>query len=552
MAEGGNIAAVLCAQARKTSDEVALLETRGARLRSVTFAQLEGLSARTAAHLMRWGLKRGDAALVFVPMSVELYAALIALFRIGAIGVFLDPSAGKDHIERCLALYPPQAFIGTPKAHLLRLTCPALRRIPVQVVTGGWFPGTHTLMLRSRRADSVSPYVARPALQEQTHHGQNATQTIAPVAGDTPALITFTSGSTGQPKAAVRTHGFLLEQHRVLQRSLDLNEQDVVLSTLPVFVLCHLGSGVTSLLPDADLRRVGAINPLPVLDQIQRHQATVIEASPAFLECLLKANRPMRSIRKVFTGGAPVFARLLKAFQAQAPNAQLLAVYGSTEAEPICEIAYDRMSQQDLGAMRAGAGLLAGKPIEDIALRILQDRWGFPIGPFTSNEFMASCLPCGEIGEIVVSGAHVLQGYLRGQGDAETKFKVDGVIWHRTGDAGYLDEQGRVWLLGRCAARIQDQGGVLYPFAVECALSDYSGVCRSALVAHRGARVLVVERSPEAGVRAAHDLKAQLAWAGVDEVVFERVPVDKRHNAKVDYPALFELLDGVRRDASAG
>lgn len=530
MGEALNIAEVLCAQAQTHPDKPALIETRAGRSRSLTFAQLERDSARASLRLQQLGLRSGDAALVFVPMSIELYVALIALFRLGGVGVFLDPSAGKAHIERCLSLYPPRGFVGTPKAHLLRLTCLPLRRIPVQCVTRGWMPGARSLTLGSRTQ-------APPMMS---------------VVEDTPALITFTSGSTGQPKAAVRTHGFLLEQHRVLQRSLGFDAPDVVLSTLPVFVLSHLGCGVTSLLPRADLRRVGAIKPKPVLDQIERHQATAIEASPAFLECLLKANQPMRSIRRVFTGGAPVFPRLLKEFHKLAPRAQLIAVYGSTEAEPIAEIAYAQMSQEDLQAMRGGAGLLAGKPIDDIALRILPDRWGSPIEPLTQGEFAASCLPSAQIGEIVVSGAHVLQGYLCGQGDAETKFKVDETIWHRTGDAGYLDEQGRLWLLGRCAARIQDQHGVIYPFAVECALSEDPGVRRSALARHRGARVLVLELSDGAHRKDALELKAQLGWAHLDEVVFEKIPVDKRHNAKVDYPALFALLDEVRRDATAG
>ena len=530
MVEMLNIAEVLCAQAQTHPDKPALIETRAGRPRSLTFAQLERDSARTGSRLKQLGLQRGDAVLVFVPMSIELYVALIALFRLGLVGVFLDPSAGKAHIERCLNLYPPRGFIGTPKAHLLRLTCPALRRIPIQCVTRGWMPGAHSLELRDR----LQPPDA-----------------IAPVSGETPALITFTSGSTGQPKAAVRTHSLLLEQHRVLQRSLGFDAQDVVLSTLPVFVLSHLGCGVTSLLPRADLRRVGSINPKPVLEQIEAHQATAIEASPAFLECLLQASQPMRSIRRVFTGGAPVFPHLLKDFHELAPCARLIAVYGSTEAEPIAEIAYDEMSQKDLQAMRSGAGLLAGEPIEDIALRILPERWGSPIEPLTQGEFAASCLPSGDFGEIVVSGAHVLQGYLHGQGDAETKFKVDGMTWHRTGDAGYLDEQGRLWLLGRCAARIQDQHGVIYPFAVECALCEDPRVRRSALVRHRGARVLVLE-SKGANTTDAQELEAQLGWAHLDEVVFEKIPVDKRHNAKVDYPALYALLDEVRGDATAG
>jgi acyl-CoA synthetase (AMP-forming)/AMP-acid ligase II len=143
----------------------------------------------------------------------------------------------------------------------------------------------------------------------------------------------------------------------------------------------------------------------------------------------------------------------------------------------------------------------------------------------------------------VVSGDHVLPGYLHGQGDEETKFKVNGIIWHRTGDAGYLDGQGRVWLLGRCAARLEDNHGILYPFAAECVIYQNPDVRRAALVSHEGRRIMAVEfHGPAASPELAW-FKEATAWASVDEVwVCRHIPVDKRHNAKIDYRALRQLL----------
>jgi acyl-CoA synthetase (AMP-forming)/AMP-acid ligase II len=141
-------------------------------------------------------------------------------------------------------------------------------------------------------------------------------------------------------------------------------------------------------------------------------------------------------------------------------------------------------------------------------------------------------------GEIVVAGDHVLPGYLNGQGDAETKFRVDGRVWHRTGDAGRLDARGRVWLLGRCVARIDDARGTLYPFGAECAATATPGVARAALVAINGHRVLVVEPAPLSPAPDLKQMKERLAWAAIDDVWSMPIPVDGRHNAKVDYPAL--------------
>src|SRR5262249_35984235 len=135
-------------------------------------------------------------------------------------------------------------------------------------------------------------------------------------------------------------------------------------------------------------------------------------------------------------------------------------------------------------------------------------------------------------------------GYLHGTGDEETKFRVDGAVWHRTGDAGYLDERGRLWLLGRCVARIHDDRGDLYPFAAETAVYQDERVRRAAMVAHHGRRVLAVEfYEGQRGVDLAAR-RAPLAWTQLDGVrVCRRIPVDKRHNAKIDYPSLYRLLE---------
>jgi acyl-CoA synthetase (AMP-forming)/AMP-acid ligase II len=193
--------------------------------------------------------------------------------------------------------------------------------------------------------------------------------------------------------------------------------------------------------------------------------------------------------------------------------------------------------------MLHGAGLLAGVPVSSIRLRVLPDRWGIPIGPWPGDVLERESLGAGGIGEIVVAGDHVLPGYLDGIGDGETKIRAGDRVWHRTGDAGYLDGRGRVWLLGRCAAKIRDDLGELYPFAVECAASELHGVKRTAFVLHEGKRTLVVEREDdEHRDPDERMLLDRLSWAHVARVLFARIPVDKRHNAKVDYPALGRML----------
>lgn len=520
-----NVAEVLREQAPACPDTPAIIDGRGTR-RVISFADLERASAQAAMFLRKQGLKAGDAVLVFQPMSQELYIALTALFRLGCIPMFLDPSAGKKHIEACCALFPPRALIASSKAHLLRLLSPSLRRIPLQINIGCPVPGA-TSWSRARQ---------HKALEE-----------ILDCEPGFPALLTFTSGSTGQPKAALRTHGFLLAQHQALADTLQLQHGTLDLTTLPIFLLSNLASGVTSLIPDVDLRRPGQIDGARLWAQIKEERPASIGASPALLERLTEysetCNQTLDSIEEVFTGGAPVFPHLLRRLQTMTPSACVTAVYGSTEAEPIAHIAFDEMTDEDIRTMQQGGGLLTGIPVDCIQLRILPDCWGQRIGPFTAAEFEAQCLITGQTGEIVVSGAHVLPGYLNGQGDEETKFEVDGARWHRTGDAGYLDEKGRLWLTGRCAARIVDAHGTLYPFAVECVALEHSGVRRAAMVQHQGQRILVVELHDQQADAQRESLRQSVTWAHIADIrVLRHIPVDKRHNAKIDYPALERVL----------
>jgi acyl-CoA synthetase (AMP-forming)/AMP-acid ligase II len=160
--------------------------------------------------------------------------------------------------------------------------------------------------------------------------------------------------------------------------------------------------------------------------------------------------------------------------------------------------------------MAEGGGLLAGKSIPEVRLEIRDS-------------------------EIEVEGPHVNRGYLDPAQNASTKRERDGLLWHRTGDAGRLDDRGRLWLLGRAEAAADG----LFPFAVETAALSWPGVRQAALLAGGGRARLVVAGE---GLDAAK-LRRRAAALGVPELVELRaIPLDKRHNSKTDYARLRELL----------
>lgn len=532
MSHDANIADALTESARRTPHRAAIITRRGRNRVVVTFADLERRVRAADAFLRGQGLEPGERVVLAVPMSVTLYEVLLGVARAGLVAVVPTPGMGRVQLGAAMAQAEPRALVGPARVHLLSLIVPGLRRVPLRLSTTWPLPG----------APSWRPDLPSTASSREPDDGG--------------ALVTFTSGSTGIPKGVLRTHAFLRAQHEALMESIELVEGEVDLTTLPVFMLANLGSGLTSVVPDGDLRRPGAMDPEPLLAQIREEGVSRTTASPALLERLadhcLRTGRLLDTLRKIFTGGAPVFPRLLEKLARVAPQARVFAVYGSTEAEPVARIGWHEMSDGDHAHIRSGQGLLAGRVEGRVRLAVMGSRWGEPVGPWSRAEFEQARLPAGEIGEIVVTGEHVLKGYLGGRGDSETKFRVDDATWHRTGDAGRQDEQGRLWLLGRCEARIErGRQAFLHPFAVEAAVSDVVGLRRSALLEQRGRTVLVIECDDDAAVmRVVERVRGELAWSGVDEVrTLGTIPVDARHNAKVDYPTLRRAVD--RRSAMA-
>ena len=526
-APNASIAARLAEIAARHPDRAAIIEGAGRKRRVLTFGALADRVARVAARLRGRGLEPGDAALLFVPMSIDLYTALLAVLHAGGTAVFLDAWAGAARLEAAVEAASPRAFIGSPRAHLLRLRSAGLRRIPINVVAGPW-----------------------PFRLDDSAHGHATSEPTEPAAfrrDDDPALVTFTTGSTGRPRAAARTHGFLWAQHTVLAHHLGLTGEDLDMATLPVFVLNNLATGATTVLPRFDPRRPADIDPGRILRQMRDEGVTTTAGSPAFYERLARHiegghdDGPI-PVRALFTGGAPVFPPLADRLQ-RATAGDVEVLYGSTEAEPIAAIP---AAELVAAAGEPGAeGVCAGRVVPELRLRLIRPVDGpVVLGPRGWAEWDA---PTGEAGEIVVTGPHVLAGYL-GDPEGERMAKIpDGDrVWHRTGDGGRLDDRGRLWLLGRVGQRVRREDGTWWSMAAEARAVGVAGVAHAAYLgvpagddAQRAVLCVEAAPSPELDGR----LRAALAPYPVDEIrVLPAIPRDPRHASKTDLARLRELL----------
>lgn len=515
-----NVASLFFDAAVRNPGGIALAGARGVL---VPFAELADRVERCAGGLARLGFGAGDRAVFMLPMSTDLYVGVLGCLAVGGVAVFVDPWVSLRRIAALAAAARARAFIGSPKSHLLRLLAPELRSIRITITTGA---------------------VARPFARHRLD-ALNGSVARAGVDADAPALITFTTGSSGAAKGVNRTHAILRAQHEVIREEFPARPDDVDLTTFPVFALSNLAAGITTVIPPVNLRRIADAPGARVLDALRRHQVTTMAASPPLFDVLASHLRSSGAtppaLRRITTGGAPVRDDQLERWRAVWPGTEIVVAYGSSEAEPVASIgAHERLSRSD-----AGQGYCVGRPVRAVRTRLI------PITKGPLSELVG--LPAGEsVGELAVSGPHVCRDYLGDQrAFAETKVRdASGDVWHRMGDTGYFDADGRFWLVGRVHSTIQRGRTMVHPQIVEQAARGHDdrirrvaavGVPDGAL----GERLVVVVESDTTDV--APTVRARLGaakLAPVDALVVTRkpLPVDPRHNSKVDYQRLRELL----------
>lgn len=514
-----NIVTHLHRQAGAHPQRPALIPPKGD---AVTFAELRDQVSRMSAAFRAAGLRPGDRVVVMIPMSVPLYATLLGLMQCGAVAVFVDPWVGMSRIAAFAAFAEPAGFAGSPAAHLLRLAHRELRTLRLTLTSGrrcGRFPAS--LTLAEARRFAPDPEIFQPDSPE------------------TPALITFTSGSSNTPKGANRTHAFLEAQYQALARSHPVNDSDVDLPLFPVFALRNLADGIPSVIPDVDFRRVGQASPPRILNQIRTHRVTTCTASPAFLQALVRSGADP-AFRRVLTGGAPVDNDTLRTWRTAWPHTQIEVVYGSTEAEPVASVSLEERLQ---AAPLTPGACLCGPPIPGLAARLIH----IQPQPVTFTSWNDLAPHPDDSGELVVSGGHVCRDYFRNP-DAvrECKFTDgQGRLWHRMGDTGRFDPQGRFWLTGRVHNACFRHGRPLLFQEMEARAAPlFPSVPRLAVVAWQDQLFLVLQsRAPRKPPVSLTQL--QEAGVPVDALYWHPrpLPLDPRHQSKVDTRRLQAWID---------
>jgi acyl-CoA synthetase (AMP-forming)/AMP-acid ligase II len=500
-----NIISLFIENAEKYPDKIALVYEG----ESLSYSELLKQVRETATGFALKGIRRGDKVMVLLPMSLALYRVTLALFYLGATAVFLDEWAGMKRLNECCKTVPCDALVGLWKLRFILWFISGLRGIRLK----------------------LNPDIKSAKTPLETAH----------VTPDDCALITFTTGSTGKPKAAVRTHQVLTEQFNALRDIIKPGPDEADMPSLPIILLINLAAGCTSVIPEFNARKPQTLNPGIVWRQMEETHVTRITASPYFIkriaEFILENHIPGSQIRKIGTGGAAVFPDDAALFRKAFPQAEIIIAYGSTEAEPISSITANEL----ISAAGSSYFLPAGKPHKKTEARIIRISDG-PITAPDKDAIEKLFLPPDEVGEIVVAGPHVLKEYYNSEeAFLRNKIVIDGKVWHRTGDAGCLDNNGNLFLAGRCQLIIDYNGRNIYPFLFENFCKSIEGVETGTIINKNKKLIACIQAKPDADKKTIEE-KLKVFNMPFTVIFLDKIPMDKRHFSKIDYHTLVEQL----------
>lgn len=517
--------------------------------RTVSWDDLAEKVDALAVGLSELGVSPGDRVSLLVQPGNDLTVILYACLRIGAVAVVADQGLGLKGMTRAVRSARPRWIIGaTPGLTVARsLNWPG-QRISLNVLSG--------------RQSKLLGTVASVERLLRSHSGRRP-ETLPYPSPEDPAAVLFTSGSTGPAKGVLYTHGRLGALVALLRQQFAVKPGSSLIAGFAPFALLGPAIGATSVTPDMSVTKPSTLTAVAVAEAALAGEATMFFGSPAALRNVVATaddltqhqRDALGGIYLVLSAGAPVHPVLLDQVQELFPEAEIHTPYGMTEGLLQADISREQVHE----AMTSGpAG--AGQP--GVCVGRAVDGVRFALAPLDSQGRAAEALVepaenVGTLGEIVVSAAHLKEGYDRlWHTDRQSRRDTyEGLIWHRTNDIGHFDAEGRLWIQGRLQHVITTPAGPVGPGAVETPVDALDEVARCAAVGVGpvGTQAVVVIAEPEGSAKELRTGRSPLARPEfartvreASEVpisavlVLEQLPTDIRHNSKIDRSRLAE------------
>jgi len=407
--------------------------------RKISFEELHSKVRSLAAGLVRWGLKQGDKAGIYLPNCPEFIESFLAVIYAGGVAMPINPAWKANELGSALEIAGARFLIFSQSQAQEIEKLEHGNRFPEKFVVIG--DDTH--------------------LEWTNYQGLFVNEEIQPYDGGDNQIATLvhTSGTTGRPKTVMLSHKNIMSNFSATAQFLKLRENDMILGVLPLYHVMGMAFTLAPLFSQAGVVLISDFIPKETMAAFMNYKITIFVSAP-FAYTILGSLpghpiAPVSSLRFAISGGAPLRQEMLERFE-QRFHLELLEGYGMSEAT--CVITMNPAG----GARKVGS---VGIPLPGMKIKVMSE----------SNEELKP----GEIGEIWVQGDSVMTAYL---GDPEaTKHAVkDG--WLHTGDLGYFDNDGYFYIEGRKKDLIIRGGENIYPREVEEVLVRHPGVAEAAVI----------------------------------------------------------------------
>ncbi len=466
--------------------------------RTTTWAELERRVSALAGALNRRGVGFGDRVLILMLNRTEFIESVLAATKLGAIAVPVNfrmtPAEIAFLVSDCDAEVIIAESVLAGVATAVRDLEPTLKTV---IVAGGVTD------------DGVLGY--DDLLAED---GEPAAPVDIP--NDSPALIMYTSGTTGRPKGAVLTHTNLAGQAMtfLFSNGSDINN-DVGFIGVPLFHIAGIGNMIIGLLLGLPtvVYPLGAFGPGALLDVLEAEKVTGIFLVPAQWQAVCaeqKANPRKLALRVLSWGAAPASDTLLRSMSETFPGTQILAAFGQTEMSPVTCMLLGDDALRKLGSV--------GKVIPTVSARVVDD---------DMND-----VPIGQVGEIVYRAPTLMDGYWNNPQATAEAFAGG---WFHSGDLVRQDEEGYIWVVDRKKDMIISGGENIYCAEVENVLAGHPAIAEVAVIGRSH------EKWGEVPVAIAAVTQPDLALGDLDEFLTERL-------ARYKHPKRLEVVDALPRN----
>jgi fatty-acyl-CoA synthase len=466
--------------------------------RTTTWSELLRRVDALADALHRRGVASGDRVLILMLNRPEFVESFLAINKLGAIAVPVNFRMTAPEIAYLVADCGARVMITES---VLARVATAVRDIDSTlasvVVTGA---GTD---------DGLLGYDDLLAEDGEPHPP-------ADIPNESPALIMYTSGTTGKPKGAVLTHTNLSAQAMtsLFTNGADLNN-DVGFIGVPLFHIAGIGNMIIGLLLGLPtvIYPLGAFDPGELLDVLESEQVTSVFLVPAQWQAVCAAQRAKPRdlrLRVLSWGAAPASDTLLRQMSDTFPGTQILAAFGQTEMSPVTCMLLGEDAIRKLGSV--------GKVIPTVAARVVDE---------DMND-----VPVGQVGEIVYRAPTLMAGYWNNP-EATAQAFTGG--WFHSGDLVRQDEEGYVWVVDRKNDMIVSGGENIYCAEVENVLASHPAINEAAVIGRQH------DKWGEVPIAVAAVAEEGLRLADLDQFLTERL-------ARYKHPKALEIVDALPRN----